>query len=384
MSGDAMGRRCNIAYLHNKTGISGGERSLLGLWQYLDTDRFKPYLIVPGEGRFSAEAKKAGIEIVCLEIPRLRMANFFKIIKASFALAGCLKKNKINIIHSYTPRNNILSALAGKILGIPVVWHERNLVFGDETDVTRRFLFLPDRIICNSRAVAQRFNKRGQMPFKVKVILNGVDLDRFNPAAIAKEEGKELSPGRGKVLGIIANFSRRKRLEYFLEAASLISKRLSDVMFLVVGGGFADEDGGRLEFLKNRANELEIDDRVRFTGFMEDITGALASFDVSAHVTRKEACSRAIIESMAAGKPVVAMNDGGNPELVENGITGVLTPPDDIESFVRATEELLTDDAERKEMGKRARERAEKLFDVKRNALETQQVYMELIGNGKE
>ena len=82
---------------------------------------------------------------------------------------------------------------------------------------------------------------------------------------------------------------------------------------------------------------------------------------------------------MAAGKPVVAMNDGGNPELVESGVTGILVEPDDINGFADAVLDLLNDDAKRIGMGRKARARAEKLFDVKRNAGETEQVYLELV-----
>jgi len=371
--------RIHILYLHNKRQISGGERSMLNLWENLDSSRFKPYLIIPGKGDFSQETEKLGTDVSFLEIPKLSLLNFFKISRILFTLRNYARKNDIHIIHSYTPRNNILSAFVGKTLKIPVIWHERNLIFGRETDITKRFSFLPDRVICNSHAVAERFRKKGGIPPQVTVILNGVNLTRFNPAADNERIKKELGLGGGKVVGIITNFGQRKRLEYFLEAASIVSKRSSDVMFLVVGGEFSEEAAGRFERLKNRAAELGLGDRIKFTGFVKDITGFLASFDVSAHVTQKEACSRAIIESMSAGKPVVAMADGGNPELVEDGITGILTEPDDMKGFVKAIEDLLADDIKRREMGKRARERAEMLFDVKRNVRETEQIYIELM-----
>ena len=177
---------------------------------------------------------------------------------------------------------------------------------------------------------------------------------------------------------MLTNLSKRKRVEYFLEAAPLILRKSGDVLFLVVGGEFSDSENGRMEELKKIADKSGLGSHVIFTGFKRDVTGFLASFDISAHVTEREACSRAIIESMAAGKPVVAMDDGGNPELVESGVTGILVEPDDINGFAAAVLDLLNDDAKRIRMGQKARARAEELFDVKRNAGETERVYLEL------
>lgn len=374
-------KQIKILYMHNITEISGGERSLLNLWENLDNNQFKPYLIIPGEGEFSKEAEKIGVDVQFLEVPKLSFINLFKILKVLFILIWYIRKNKINIIHSYTPRNNILSAVIGKIFRIPIIWHERNLIYEDRMDTTRRFLFLPDRVICNSYAVAERFRKRGRISSKVKVILNGVNLDQFNPLTNAERIKKGLRVGDRKIVGIITNLNRRKRVEYFLKAASMILKRFDNVLFLVVGGEFSDSERGRLEELKEQAHRLGLNEHIIFTGFRRDVPEVLASFDISCHVTVKEACSRAIIESMAAGKPVVAMNDGGNPELVENGVTGILIEPEDINGFVKAVENLLADDVKRIEMGKKARMRAEELFDVKRNVQETEAVYLELVGS---
>jgi len=178
-----------ILYLHNKSEISGGERSLLNLWSNLNKKKYKPYLVIPSEGQFGNEANKQGVEILNLCVPKLNLRNIKRIIQCIITLRRYIIVNKINIIHSYTPRNNILGAFAGKISGVPIIWHERNLIFGKEKDISKRFMLLPEIIICNSAAVAERFKKKNRMPNKVQTILNGVDVSKFLPVVFNVQPG---------------------------------------------------------------------------------------------------------------------------------------------------------------------------------------------------
>ena len=371
-------RKIKILYLHNMAQISGGERSLLNLWENLDRGKFDPYLIIPQEGEFSREAKKAGIPVSCLEIPQIHPKNFFHLINIWLRLCQFLRSNKIDIIHSYSPRNNILSALAGKFLKVPVIWHERNLLYQDEPDITRKFFFLPERIICNSRAVARRFEQKKGAADKVKVILNGVNLDRYQPGQNSEALKKKFGPEGTKVVGMVTNLNKRKRVEFLLGAVPLILQKYNNVKFLIVGGEFPSADENQLRELQTLSKNLGVQNQVVFTGFQDDVRPFLAALDVFVHVTVKEACSRAIIEAMAMGKPVIAMNDGGNPELVDQNM-GILVEPEDRESFVNAVVGLLRDEERCQEIGKNGRIRAEELFDVQKNARETEEVYLKLM-----
>ena len=373
--------KVRILFLHNQSGISGGERSLLNLWRRLDRERFTPCLILPRQGLFSAAAEEEGLEVGYIDVPAIRPGNILRIFRALAALVKYIRAKKIDVIHSYSPRNNFLGAIAGRLSGIPVIWHERNLIYGDEADLSRKYIFLPDAVICNSLAVAERFREKGAIPSKIRVITNGVDLEEFNPRADAAGARQALGAGDRKIVGTVSNLGRRKRVEHFLEAASILGKTRSDVLFVITGGEFP-EGSGRMRELKSEADKMGLGGRVEFTGFSQDTASILAGFDVFVHATLKEACSRAIIEAMAAGKPVVAMDSGGNPEIVENGVTGVLVPSRDISALVKAIEGLLDDPAARKEMGKKGRARAEKLFDVSRNAAETERLYLDLREGG--
>ena len=367
--------KINILYIHNMTQISGGERSLLNLWANLDKDRFKSFLIIPQEGGFSEAARQQGVDVNFISVPKLHPANIFKIINAAIHLYKFLRLNKINVVHSYAPRNNILSACVAKCSGIPVIWHERNLIYRDERDITKQFLFLPKFVICNSKAVAGRFQTKD--PTKVKIVLNGVNLDIFKPSNDNNTLKKTLGLEGMKIAGMVTNLNQRKHVRFLIEIIPLVLKNVPDVKFLIVGGEFPNEGGVQLKELQMLAESLGVQSHVVFTGFQNDVRPYLNILDVFVHVTEKEACSRAIIEAMAFAKPVVAIDDGGNPELVKDGITGFLTPPGDRHQFAAHVSELLCDDAKRKFMGEKARMRAEQLFDVKRNAKETEQIYLE-------
>jgi Glycosyltransferase len=171
--------------------------------------------------------------------------------------------------------------------------------------------------------------------------------------------------------------------EYFLDAAGHVLKTLPDVLFLIVGGEFSEEDKGRQKELENKAQELGIDTHVVFTGFVPNVVDYVRLCDVGTAVTENEACSRAILEMMACGKPIVAFNTGGNPELIENGVSGKLVEFGNINALAKAIVELLNDDAQRKAMGSQACLRTERLFGVRLNAEKTQEIYQILLGNKK-
>jgi glycosyltransferase involved in cell wall biosynthesis len=366
-----------VLFLHNKTSISGGERSLLNLFDNLDRVCFLPLLIVPSNGPFAREAAQRNVAVSYVPVPKLTLKNVLDIISTLIKLCAFCKHSHIHIIHSYTPRNNILSAITGRMLGIPVIWHERNIPVSGEKDISRHYSFLPERIICNSNAVAERFKTKYLS--KVNVVINGVDTTHFSPGIPPKELHDKINPENKPVVGLISNLGKRKMPEYFLDAAGHILKSLPQVIFFIVGGEFSEEDKGRQEELVRLTEKSGIRDHIIFTGFVPNVVDYVRLFDIGTAVTEKEACSRAILEMMACGKPIVGFNTGGNPELIEDGVSGKLVEFGNIRALAEAIVGLLNDDAQRKAMGSQARLRTERLFDVRVNARKIQEIYAELI-----
>ncbi len=370
----------HILYLHNSVDISGGERSLLALWTHLDRKRFKPFLLLPSSGLLSVEAQKAGVDVGVLDVPAWRPWTIASLFRAFLRLKAYVLRNNIRIIHSYTPRNDLLASCVGRFLGVKVIWHGRNLVVERELDVSRLFLSCADAVICNSHAVARRFEGKYGVMRKVSMIHNGVDPHHFMP--VDKKEAKGALGLTGKiVIGMVANFSRRKGLDGLLDIASRLAPLVPEAVFVIVGGAYGLESHTREAQLKQRADDLGISGRVIWTGFQEDIRPYLGAFDLLCHVTVKEACSRAILEAMSTGICVVAFNDGGNPELIEHGVSGYLVPCADHQSMVEALKRLCCDEAYSLRLGVAARQRILSLFDVSRNAQQTMMLYDRLTGN---
>jgi len=370
----------NVLYIHNKSEISGGEQSLLNLWDNLDREKFNPVVIIPGDGPFLDEIKKRGLRYHFIEIPKLNLLNIIKIKDKYAKISKIVENEQIVLIHSYTPRNNIVSHFLGKKFKIPVIWHERNLLIHGEKDLSKKFKNLPDAIICNSEAVARRFESNGKIPTHVHALLNGVDLVKFTQQENVTEIKKTFKlKNDTKIVGITGNFTKRKRVDYFIKCAAQIAAQEPNVQFLVIGGEFESDQKGKIQEMKDLATELGIKDKVVFTGFQSDIVPIVSALDIFVHVATEEACSRSILEALALGKPSIVINDGGNPELVEHTKSGFLVGIDDQQELVTRVLYLIRNNDERLKMSKFARQDVEKRFDVRRNAKQTMDLYQELI-----
>ena len=370
----------NILYIHNKVNISGGEQSLLNLWRNIDTKKYRPYLLIPRKGKLFYEAERLRIDVAACYIPKLRPENFYNIFRIILKVGKYCLRKRIDIIHSYSPRNNIICSVVGRILGISVVWHERNLIFEDEPDISRKFIFLPHKIICNSTAIAERFRTRKGIPSKVKVVMNGVDLKEFQPGKANPKILHKYRRNGIKAVGLISNLGKRKIPEYLIDTCPYILQKCPETIFLIVGGEFGEKDKGRKAELEERAKSLGVSNHIIFAGFLSNVSDIIRVFDIGVAVTEKEACSRAILEMMASGKPVVAFDTGGNAELIEHGVTGILVKFGDKRTFASSVVDLLEDEEKRRKMSIQARRRAEEYFDVRINAQKTQKIYSELIG----
>jgi mannosyltransferase len=218
------------------------------------------------------------------------------------------------------------------------------------------------------------------VPEHVRVVLNGVDLERFRPP-VNKDEAKRVFGWEGKkVIGVVSTFSARKRIEDFLRISAKVARVRPDVLCIVAGGAFGAGEEDHISWLKRRAVELGIEGKVVWPGFQADVRPCLSAFDVFCHVAERESCSRAILEAMATGLAVVVYDDSGNPELVGREGSGVLVPLGDEAGFANNLIELLAEDEKRIAMGSRARMRAEACFSAERNAKETMALYEELLG----
>lgn len=249
----------------------------------------------------------------------------------------------------------------------------------------RRAFRAASAVIANSRIVKSHTGKLyGLDEGRIRVIHNGLPLEDYSPPAgdLRGEEPirlgarRELEVPDGAILvGTVSRLSPEKNLELFLDLASRLAAGAGDpgrIRFVVVGTGPSERE------LRSRAAALG--DRVRFVGARRDIYRIMTAIDVFVLTSRFEGLPNAVMEAMAAGRPVVATRTGGTEELVTDEETGFLVPSGDAAALADRVGRLSSDAGLRAEMGRSGRARIEAAFSVETMVSRTMSLYDEVLG----
>ena len=287
-------------------------------------------------------------------------------------------------MHSYNFYPNVFAIPAARLARTPVVLASIRDTGAQLTPRQRRVqrfaCRLADHILVNAEAVRQWLTAEGYDPTRISVIRNGLDLSRFTPGAHDTALRRELGvPDRAPLVAMLSRLSRLKGVEDFLDAAATVAQRFGEAHFLVIGDNI-DPDGSRYRReLESRAARLGLQKRVIFTGFRLDVPRLLSAVSVSVLPSLSEGLSNTILESMAAGAPVVATRVGGSPEALEDGVDGLLVPPRDSAALSRAIGWVLEHPEAARDLGRRARARVAEEFSLARMIRETECLYARLL-----
>jgi glycosyltransferase involved in cell wall biosynthesis len=294
-------------------------------------------------------------------------------LRARLALARHLRRSQVSVAHSFDFYSNLMLIPAARAARVPVVVGSQRQL-GDLLPPAKRhaqnLMFrLCHRVVCNSEAAAERLRASGLPKRKLVVIPNAV-ADKFfvlTPPALPRD------PNTFNV-GMISRMNDRyKRHDRFLQAAARLSPRFPQARFILVGDGPLR---GELEAL---AQSLGLKDKTLFLGERSDMPAVLASLDLNVLPSESESLSNVILESMAAGVPTVATRVGGNAELIEHGLTGLLAGTNDPDQMSAALELFLTQPDMRGACGARARERAMASYGIRKIVQRYQDLYRELL-----
>ena len=288
-------------------------------------------------------------------------------------LARYLRKNRMQVAHSFDFYSNLMLAPTARIAGVQVVIASHRQI-GDlltprQFRVQSLIFRLSDRVVCNSTAAAARLKETGTPGRKLVVIPNGVPEQCFAhhvPLLPRKS-------GRVKI-GMVARMNDpSKNHSLFLHMASRLVSMNDSVDFVLAG------DGPLRSGLEQEARDLGIGSRVEFLGECRDVAGLYAALDINVLPSRTESLSNVILEAMAAGVPTVASDVGGNPELLRNGENGFLVPEGDENGFTVAAERLVHDPDLRRALGDRARSEAQASYAMSRIRDLYESLYQELL-----
>jgi glycosyltransferase involved in cell wall biosynthesis len=383
-----------VAFVDHASDVGGAEVSLKLLLQNLDHDLFRP-LVLHAEGAswLNGLATANGIAYVPVfrQSPALQprrddirtglVGNAGKIARTlgpAMALRGALKRARPALVHSNTMKCHVIAGLAAWSLGLPLVWHLRDILRepGARSVLERAARALRPTIIAVSQAVA---NEVGHLGVPVEVIHNGVPLDDFTPGPPRADLRRELGlEEHHRVVMVVARLTPWKGHRQLIEAMPAVLARFPEARLAVVGGpGFWEEDYAAE--LKAVARALHVDGAVVWTGHREDIPDLLRLCDVFVLPSTDEPFGRSIIEAMATGKPLIAGRGGGVPEICTDGRCGYLIDPQSPGDIAEAIVSILGDPARAAAMGSLGRERAIRDFDARVTAERVQDVYRRML-----
>jgi len=292
--------------------------------------------------------------------------------RARIALGRYLRAHRVMVAHSFDFYSNFMLIPSARLAGVPVVIGSQRQI-GDLLtnfrNTAQNALFRwCDRVTCNSRAAARGLERAGVDREKLAVIPNALP-----EAAFAKVEPALSAKPDVIRVGMLARMNdASKRHDVFLKAAAQVAGRETRVEFVVVG------DGALRAGFEKMAADLGLANRVLFLGERRDVPAVLASCDISVLSSDSESLSNAIMESMAAGLPVIACRVGGNEELIRDGESGFLVEAGSDEQMADRIVTLVREAGLRKAFGSRARTLASS-FSAERVCGEYAELYRSLL-----
>ncbi|MGE5624351.1 MAG: glycosyltransferase [Bacillota bacterium] len=379
-------------------GIGGTEKQVVNLTRRIDRSRFDlSYGCLSRWGELIAEVEQ-GQGVAVAEYP-LRSFYEFNAFRQQRLFMKALRRDRIQIMHSYNFYGNVFSIPAAKLAGVPcVIASIRDLgiyLRPAQLRAQRWICKLADRIVVNAAAIRDWLVADGYAEDKITVIRNGVDVARYgarnNGVALRRELGL---PMHAPLVVMLSRLNPKKGSESFLEAAARIHAQCPEACFLAVGEAYTRGDGDfkvdpiYRRKLEERVSALGLGECFFFTGMREDIPEILSAAAVSVLPSFSEGVSNTLLESMAAGVPVVATRVGGTPEVIEARRHGLLAPPGDIDAIAGAVCMLLKNPSLAAQLGAQARERVVREFSFEVVVGRTQDLYFELLdaktqgGNG--
>ena len=292
----------------------------------------------------------------------------WKLLLAECRLLKVIHCVKPSVIHSFLPLITFMGAVSGRLARVPLVIASRRAMgtHQERYPALRPLDWIANRlshcVTVNSRAVWRDTVRRDKAdPSKLVLIYNGADTAPFEAAQSHRDSARR---GQGiradaKVMISIANLIPYKGHADLIHAAIEVIRRFPDALFLLVG-----EDRGIRKDLEQKVSRFGIGQSFRFLGRRNDVPALLAASDISVLPSHEEGFSNVILESMAAGLPVVATDVGGNREAVMDGITGWLVPPRDPGAMAERILDLLIDRGKAESWGRRGQDRVKEAFTI--------------------
>ncbi len=383
-----------ILFLNPCTTLYGAETSLYLLIKHLDRSAFSPRVVLPDGGPLYKKLQALDVPVDISPVESVYRSDdsvdeavwwLGSLTERVERLAELIEANDGHLVHSNV--GDVLEgALAAKLTGRPHITTVRSNRFAhtllcslfSPANIHRTLNVLSQRIVAVSNSVGEALR-----PFidaaKLQVIPNGVETDFFQPPI------ERPSPGSGHLqeetlreprICTLSRVEREKGIHLLIEAAAIVVGDFPDARFSVMGH---IQDEVYLGELQRLTESLKLADHVRFKGHTDQVREALWEADLLVVSSQSEGQSRVLLEAMAAGRPVVATRCGGTEEVIVDGATGYLVPPDDPEALAGAILKVLNDPEGAGQMGLRGLQHVRDHFAARRVSRRYEALYQEVL-----
>jgi len=355
----ATKRRIQIVHVTLGLDMGGQEKLLVEFARHTNRADFDVrFVSLSDRSRLAEDLEAEGWPVVALGKPFGFRPGLI------LQLARRFREWQTDVVHSHDMRPLVHAAPAARLAGVSRVVHTRHGVL---LQATRRQRWLQklaarwtDHFVCISEDNARQSVHEGVPARHVNTIWNGIDVTRFAYAG-PQPEGPAVT---------VARLSPEKNLETLLRAVALVVREEPSFRLEIAG------DGSCMPDLQQLSRELGLEAHVRFLGQVRDVPTLLTRASLFVLPSLTEGISLTLLEAMARGLPVVTTRVGGNPEVVAEGETGLLVPPQDPASLSQAMLRLRRAPEESRRMGLAGRQRVEIHFDVRRMVAEYEALYL--------
>jgi len=372
-----------VIFVITGSGVGGAEKMLYHTIKGLNPKRYTAKLCsLKKKGVFASRLEADGLEVYSLNMSdEATLAGWFDSLRALVQLVIYFLRERPAVVHSFLFRANIIARIAGYLTGVPVIISSVRVMGGEKQYhhfIERLTAFMVDHYVAVSDQVKGHIIRRSHISDqKISIIYNGVSVkntDAFDKTEFLSRAGLKSD---ARIVMTAGRLHRQKGYDHLIHAMPIVQAAFPGVKLLIPGEGEEENN------LKKLADSLELTEQVIFMGLRSDVDRLLQCSEVFVLPSRWEGFPNVILEAMAAGKPVVATAVGGIPELVVQGVTGVLVPPQDTPALADAIKGLLSDEKRALAMGAAGRQRVQQCFSMDAMISKTEALYQELLTRKK-
>ncbi len=369
-------KKIKIIFLINELGKGGSERQLYLLLKHMDLDAADPLVIVFNPSAltdYGDNIRALGIQVIPL--PSSKNSP----LKRLLWLIRFLREEKPDVVHSWSAPDNPYAGTAGLFAGVRLrIGSLRNSL------QNRSFLALPlliqklaihncPYLLVNASSIREELHNRHCPARRLFLIENCVEI----PSDTEKSDLPPVFSEDLRLVGMVSNLRRNKNVHVFIEGLALVLPHFPDLRGVIVGQPIPDEFD-YYQSIQRLIKEKGLTEKIFLLGFRDDAPLLVSRFEVFCLLSDFEGTPNAVLEAMAAGRPVIASNTSGIPDLVQDGVTGYLIPPGDATAFASALEKMLNN-PHREEMGAAGRKRVESNYGCEQAAAQMLQLYQQLL-----